>query len=272
MIPKYVYHYTSIDTLKKIVESKKIRFTRVDKLNDPYEGIHQFENLENYSGEARKLIYCSCWTDLKTESVNLWYIYTKMKGVRIKMKSALFADTLKLKELKSGFIPYSEIEPINCNFLLNQNATQINKIYGPFKIEYVNELSDTYKHAISHSIANQGRENEFQMNDIDLHELGIKKINHWQYENEWRFKINPFETVQGGDEAFKSGWAYGIINPEYIDIPYKSAIEEILLGPEVSEVEKMELEKYLSQSNLNIPLQKSEIQVRITEQVSLKSE
>ena len=262
MIPKYVYHYTSIDNLIKIIESKNIRFTRMDMLNDPCEGLHQFENLDYYSGEMRKVIYCSCWTDLKTESVNLWYIYTKMKGVRIKMKSTIFADALKLREIKSGFIPYSEIEKINSTFFVNQNTT-INKIYGPVKVEYVNNLSDTYKDAISTSMANKGKENEFQMNDIDLHELGIKKINYWQYENEWRFKINPFEAIHGGDQAFKSGLLESIISPEYIDIPYNGVIEEILLGPEVSETEKNELEEYLNRKNLSVHLQKSKIQVRI---------
>ena len=76
MIPKYVYHYTSIDSLKKIIESKKIRFKRLDLLNDPYEGLHEFENLDNYSGELRKVIYCSWWTD----SVSVLFCFEYIEG------------------------------------------------------------------------------------------------------------------------------------------------------------------------------------------------
>lgn len=34
--PKYVYHYTSIETLASILDSGKIRFTRLDYLNGFY--------------------------------------------------------------------------------------------------------------------------------------------------------------------------------------------------------------------------------------------
>lgn len=91
MIPKYLYHYTSIDAIKEIVDSQKNRFTRLDLLNDPYEGIVDFEDIKEYPNINQKVIYCSCWTPETSESVILWTIYTKMKGVRIKVKSNLFS-------------------------------------------------------------------------------------------------------------------------------------------------------------------------------------
>lgn len=38
MILKYLYHYTSTDTLKKIISGKTIKFSRLDTMNDPLEG------------------------------------------------------------------------------------------------------------------------------------------------------------------------------------------------------------------------------------------
>jgi len=39
MIPKYLYHYSSIEKLGNIIEHGTIRFTRLDVLNDPLEGL-----------------------------------------------------------------------------------------------------------------------------------------------------------------------------------------------------------------------------------------
>lgn len=45
MIPKYLYHYTNVDSLLKILQSQTIRFTRLDLLNDPYEGNFLFSDM-----------------------------------------------------------------------------------------------------------------------------------------------------------------------------------------------------------------------------------
>ena len=113
MIPRYLYHYTSIETARKILESRKIRFTRLDLLNDPYEGEFMLPEIDLYQGELRKVVYCSCWNADESESVNLWHIYTNMNGVRIKIKSSMFKKEMLLTEQKSGFVPVSVISPID---------------------------------------------------------------------------------------------------------------------------------------------------------------
>ena len=37
--PRYLFHYTSIDNLCLILKTRAIRFTRLDKVNDPEEAL-----------------------------------------------------------------------------------------------------------------------------------------------------------------------------------------------------------------------------------------
>ena len=83
--PNVLYHYTSISTLAHILESKKIRFNRLDRVDDIEEG--KAIDVNNISS----FIYVSCWTNKKYESIPLWNMYTpNMKGVRIELPSFPF--------------------------------------------------------------------------------------------------------------------------------------------------------------------------------------
>lgn len=259
MIPKYLYHYTSIDTIKKIVNSQKIRFTRLDLLNDPYEGIIDFEDIKEHPNLNRKLIYCSCWTPEASESVILWTIYTKMKGVRIKVKSNLFSynsGVFKCREIKDGFVPVSRIKPIP--FTDKELKCEIQEIDGPIKITYVSNLKEIYQDAIGTRIANEGKENEFLMYDISLYDLGIKKLDYWKFENEWRYRICPYKEIHGDKFAIENAT---YLTPEYIDVPFCEEIKEILVGPDVLDEQIEEIKLFLASKKINIPVLKSAIKI-----------
>lgn len=264
MIPKYLYHYTSIDTLKKIIETKKIRFTRLDKLNDPYEGLVELEgNLS--ADQVRKCVYCSCWTDKQQESVNLWAIYTKltMQGVRIKMKSTMFSKELILQEYNDGFIPSGFITPIkNFRYLATDPPTEINTVYGPFKVEYVETPHDTYKSALLSFSNPESTSDEISTHNILTKELGLKKVNHWEYENEWRYKIGLQMTIAGRATALNMIPSELIVSPDYIDVPLKTKIEEIIVGPNVTEEDSNELETFLKTYGIDLKIQKSAIKFK----------
>ncbi len=94
MIPAFLYHYTSVETLLLILKNKTIRFSRLDCLNDPLEGTHlKFKYLNEN-------IYASSWTSEANESLPMWKIYSNLKGVRIKMPIDLFSfrDEIKIKK------------------------------------------------------------------------------------------------------------------------------------------------------------------------------
>ena len=259
MIPKYVYHYTSIETLKEIIITKNIRFTRLDKLNDPYEGLIESEDETMSIKEIRKRVYCSCWTNTPQENLSLWAMYTDMKGIRIKMKSTLFADHLRLTEQNTGFMPIETISPIKIRVATYDiHDSVIDVVYGPFKVDYVETLQDTYSSA---TLVFDNADNGTQTYNVFPTELGLKKVNHWEYENEWRYKISVPGNIAGLPIALSNIPTSITTTPEYIDIPYITEIEEILVGPQVTEEEIIELREFLKVHNIRLEIQKSLIKI-----------
>src|SRR5699024_6492802 len=77
------YHYTSIETLALILKSKKLRFTRLDLLDDRKE-INGIPPLKHVG------VYVSCWTEKREESLAQWSLYTNMKGIRLEMEKEFY--------------------------------------------------------------------------------------------------------------------------------------------------------------------------------------
>jgi len=75
---KYLYHYTDIDSLNKIIQSKSLRLTKLSQVNDSYEN-RRIMNLH------KDKIYVACFTHRQNESVFMWKEYAnKNKGVILK--------------------------------------------------------------------------------------------------------------------------------------------------------------------------------------------
>lgn len=176
MLPKYLYHYTSIETLKKIIETRTIKFTRLDKLNDPKEGIIAFDK-EQIEFQKR-VVYCSCFST-EENNISMWYIYTKMKGARIKFKSNLFGEFNGLKEHTIGFIPYSSLNVPIGNEINDGQVNQkflIKSINGPIKMIYHENEEQFYKQSFSISIEKPNCNNQFKMGNIDIIEIASKNF------------------------------------------------------------------------------------------------
>lgn len=86
--------------------------SRLCDLNDILEGYHSINNREDLYKGLSKYVYVSCWTNNEKESIPMWHIYTKMKGVKIKVKSNMFSDNFFVKEVSDSFIPYQNIEKL----------------------------------------------------------------------------------------------------------------------------------------------------------------
>lgn len=256
MIPKYLYHYSTVDTLKAILENKTIRFTRLDLLNDPFEGYCEINEKENLA--FRKRIYCSCWTNKDNEDVALWQIYTKSEGVRLKIDSKMFSNSILISNNKSGYFPIQPISRISIRGLIGVH--NIPKVYGQISIKYCEKVPHLFEKCVSKSIANEGKDTEFEMNDIDLLGLGINKLNVWAYENEWRFLVSPFISIHSSNNLINQEIDLGF--PEYIDVPLLSPIEEVITGPEMPNNVFLELKDYLSKKHPYIRLIKSKIKTK----------
>src|ERR1700720_300368 len=73
-LPTELYQYTSIDSLDKIVQSKTLRFSRLDKVNDPEEAV------ASDLAFASSSIFVSCWSSEKKESIPMWSMYGSSFG------------------------------------------------------------------------------------------------------------------------------------------------------------------------------------------------
>lgn len=62
-------HYTSINTLALILKNRKLRFSRIDKVDDLTESWHLPHQFPSY-------YFVSCWTKDQKENIDLWNMYT----------------------------------------------------------------------------------------------------------------------------------------------------------------------------------------------------
>lgn len=262
MIPKFLYHYTSIESLEKILESGEIQFTRLDLLNDPLEGVFNIEEYGEVKG-VRRCIYCSCWTANQCENISMWGIYGKFQGVRIKFKSNLFAidSQLRVFEIETGFMPCCTINPIPYTIenISSDEPAYLERVYGPARVEYVDNFSETYSSAVR-AMNNSDSNYPDGFMDIEMQEIGNRKIKDWAYEDEWRFKVTAFLNIVGPSDGF----IYALdelIAPEKVYVPYVQDPIEIMTGPGMDEKDLKEVRNIIKKSGRDINLVSSKIKL-----------
>ncbi|MDQ2087967.1 hypothetical protein RBH29_16175 [Herbivorax sp. ANBcel31] len=81
----FYYHYMRKDTLEKILESKSLRLTRLDKVRNNQT---EFDRAMN-ENDAKKW-FVGCFTNTCEESIYFWDEYTSKKGIRLGFKKILF--------------------------------------------------------------------------------------------------------------------------------------------------------------------------------------
>ena len=83
--PKYLYHYTSVESLALILENSTIRLNSLDRMDDLQE--KETKDLKGLGS----FCYVSSWTDDHSEQIPMWKMYTDLKaGVRIRLKTLPF--------------------------------------------------------------------------------------------------------------------------------------------------------------------------------------
>lgn len=257
MIPKYLYHYTSTETLFAILETSSIRFSRLDLVNDPYEGLCKLSGQK--TKEFATSLFCSCWTESAEESIALWKIYTECSGVRIMADSGLFGSLDKLHSFPFGYVPVTPISPISVQMNIDGMPCQIKSIYGPFKVSYIFEEESLFSSGVRRVIANKGQPTQHFRHEISLFEIGSRKEAHWNYEKEWRFLCSPFGMISAPDKQLGVDQS-PIITNDFVDISFSGEIVEVLAGPEMDTESFERLEKELLRRG--IPLKKSVVKTR----------
>lgn len=255
-IPNFLYHYTSIETLACILEYKKLRFTRLDKVNDKNEA--KSIDLKN----ANTLVFVSCWNNNETESIPMWSMYASgMAGIRIKVPTNLFKGRREPMVFERGgarIITDSDFYKIErASDVLDINSKTI---VGPNKIHYSNDP----KYLETKCIQKDG-----DTLNVDLSDLGMFKDLSWEYEDEWRFRILGMLDANYPHSDFTYNnildlGKYKII-PTYIDLEIDSDVFnelEITTGPKITDPQKIILKALLDKYAPNAKIINSKLAIR----------
>lgn len=209
-----IYHYTNIESLALILESKSIRFNRLDLMDDLEEG-----QVESQGIPLGKYAFVSCWTETQEESIPLWKMYThKERGVRLGLPMDMFKDhslvdlyqdwSPRIKELANvaigdmGKMKIPMSEYVNKKYLVYPvPSTDLKDFYK--KITYVDDVFQK-TNGLAKRYCNQ---NDQSAVGINLTEVGIYKHTRWEFQNESRFivYILPSETETSLMECAKMG-------------------------------------------------------------------
>jgi len=256
--PRKLSHYTSAQTLGLILKNKTIRFNRLDRVNDPKEA------MSNDYANAQKLVFASCWSGPDTESMPLWERYSaQMAGVRIIMPTLMFKGRNNNHKVTRDD-RYYEIQ-------VDDFSTQIERcgktvialspscVMGPTKIRYAK--SDGLH------LSNVFNTHEGQL--FDLRQLGTVKIDHWSWEDEYRFRVLAAFDYLFEEEGLKWMSPQSFVdNPvvtEFVDVPLEPTSfdeMEVVLGPRISATDEAHVRELCEVHAQKAKITRSDISIR----------
>ncbi|MEX2443152.1 MAG: hypothetical protein WD492_06090 [Alkalispirochaeta sp.] len=182
----YIHHYTSLESLALILSGRKIRFNRLDRVDDVVESapIHGYD--------LAQFLYVSCWSDDKQESIQMWQLTPGMSGVRISVPADMFQRKPLPKDAQLGvwtepgtesLFTYDElfrrdrwVLPL-CNFW--------NAFYN--EVEYVSDPQVVREEHVTISLNQQT--GSFSMQSAGPSTIAKYKGTEWAWQNEVRFVI-----------------------------------------------------------------------------------
>ncbi len=222
-----IYHYTSLESLACILESRCLRFTRLDFVDDPKEYSFTKDGFN-----PAKYVYVSCWTESQEETIPQWKMYgNNGKGVRIAIKPNVF-NIIKDGEYRLLFpLNYFNNKDYFITPVLDENEQPF------FRINYISDLLDA--------------ENKiFEDNRIHFKEVAIYKSLEWSFQKECRFILYVFpKSIGNVTYSLQDAIINRLFpNQKYLDIPIcDSAFNsiQITLGPDSTFAEEIILRSLL---------------------------
>lgn len=269
---EYLYHYTSLETLALILKNRTLCFNNLLNVDD----IEEAKTSD--MGDFGKYVYVSCWTEDREESIPLWNLYTPdMHGVRIALPKFPF-EKYHYKAGESFFTKDTD-SYINYNdALLMKHCSIAPDAPVLIKVKYTNDEKNLFPVVKTESYC--GATDDF-INANTLSEacqkqpkviysfgkLGNYKREIWKFQNEWRYKITivPMGINEYNPPSFETNKEYIRRLEDKANMPVDQRLFlkldgdalrnlEVLLGPKMTEAEKIMaialLEKYAPNSSL----------------------
>lgn len=187
-----IHHYTSVDTLALILESRKIRFNRADRVDNIREA-------QTHNGiEFGKYFFLSCWTHDSKESIPQWHMYThRMTGVRISLPTYPFQrkrleprPEWNMQSQGELFCPLSLEEQLGKGYFVVPMCMALKAFAGP--VDYVNDVEDRYARAVS--VIKQ-ENNVCSISVSEPYNLVRLKTPEWEFQKEYRFFLFALPSI-----------------------------------------------------------------------------
>lgn len=207
-----IHHYTNIESLAMILSTRKIRFNRLDRMDDLEEG-----RVEAQGIPLGKYTYVSCWTEDDEESIPLWKMYANNDGgVRISLPVDMFKDYFIIDGLMGDDNVSAQILsmfpkmastitwkiPSNEYFrkkylIIPVYSHNLNNFY--IKIHYVDDVATQTKDIVVVSHNENGTCNK----NFKISKVGKYKHKRWAFQHESRFVLTiiPVENEISLDDA-----------------------------------------------------------------------
>ena len=188
-----IHHYTSIEALALILASKKIRFNRVDRVDDITESLrHSKIRFGNY-------FFVSCWTYDSEESIPQWHMYTdRMRGVRISLpvvpfqrKKLIPPSSWKIESEGVMYAPLSLEEQFGPDYYVVPTFMKSEHFGGP--VEYCDDVETRYEKAIRLKTNSSNRATIEIDAPFDL--VRLKTI-EWSFQKEYRFALFVLPSLE----------------------------------------------------------------------------
>lgn len=220
-----LYHYTSLDSLKKIFSNKSLRFNRIDRVNDRME-----HNLFG-EDELSHLVFVSCFSTEETESIPMWHLYGKNNNSLRLMIELETPDFIK-------------------NFLDDQGKTITKPRYPLYREGEKNATCEDWLYTISmkdivydidaikcNPIRRECKDTNIEM--FDLTAMAAIKRKEWNYEHECRL-IATLRTTRNEVEAPN-------INEIFVPIKFNNIKKlEITFNPWMNKDIKLSIKRFMN--------------------------
>ncbi len=216
---KKLFHYTKLETLKLILESRKLRFTSLLNVDD------QEEKWTNDMYDYAKHIFVCCFTDDEKESIPIWNMYSENgKGVRLEFEGEVFEKFSNIHNIEN--------EP-KAKVLVALNKCAYPVIYTDEEDKLFPIVNKEINGQVGHCIS----------------ELGIYKNTHWYFQQEWRYSLMVYKFYNINGENMVDVRNVPIA---YYDVPIKKDIIKnlkITLGYNATDIDKSNLQKIIDKFN-----------------------
>ena len=266
--PEFLYRYTSIKNLALMLRGRRIRFNRLDKVDDLLEG------KSSDLGNLGRLFFVSCWSSSDEENIPLWSMYTpNMAGVRIKLPAKMF-KSFTIEPQSDGFMHVTSViqSPLPYERMIT-NEYLVNPTIYNFS-QFLKEVEYTNDEGKLHPVILSTQDDRIA---YDVKNFGKYKKLEWRFQSEWRYIImiwpGPFnykntpasDWVKNFAQKLHSGLLHRSLpfNDFYLDLD-ESVINniEVVLGPKASEGDRVIVESLLTKYCSNATLKLSNLKIR----------